>query len=272
MADSRAIAKHDQLMAVHHDLYTSWTALVTGLGADDWGRPTGCPGWDVADNVAHVIGVERACLGDPEPAHDLPDGLDHVRDAFGAYMEVHVDARRGTPPAELVAELELVIARRLEALAAIGPDDLDEPVAGPMGMQAPAVQLLGIRAFDMWIHEQDVRRAVGRPGPLDAPAAQYGLGRMQKGIVRSLPERIDGTGRVEIRVAGLEGGDVAFTLDVGEAAVAPIGAPDATMTFDAAGFVAWGAGRADAPTLADLEVVGDRALAAAVHGAGGITP
>jgi uncharacterized protein (TIGR03083 family) len=36
--------------------------------------------------------------------------------------------------------------------------------------------LLPFRMFDAWVHEQDIRRAVGRPGDLDTPVAERGLG------------------------------------------------------------------------------------------------
>src|SRR3989442_438941 len=38
--------------------------------------------------------------------------------------------------------------------------------------------LLGFRIFDSWVHEQDMRRAVDRPGDLDSPAAAHSLGMM----------------------------------------------------------------------------------------------
>ena len=35
--------------------------------------------------------------------------------------------------------------------------------------------LLPFRIFDSWVHEQDMRRAVDRPGDLDSPAAELSL-------------------------------------------------------------------------------------------------
>jgi uncharacterized protein (TIGR03083 family) len=37
---------------------------------------------------------------------------------------------------------------------------------------------LHIRIFDCWVHEQDIRRAVGRPGNLEGPVARHSVGRI----------------------------------------------------------------------------------------------
>jgi uncharacterized protein (TIGR03083 family) len=38
--------------------------------------------------------------------------------------------------------------------------------------------LLPFRIFDSWVHEQDMRRAVGKAGNLESPAAQLAMGRV----------------------------------------------------------------------------------------------
>ncbi len=35
------------------------------------------------------------------------------------------------------------------------------------------LQLIGFRIFDSWVHEQDMRRAVDRPGDLDSATARF---------------------------------------------------------------------------------------------------
>ena len=56
--------------------------LADSLTVDEWRRPTDLPGWDVKDNISHVAGLEAVILGWPQPHHELPDGLAHVRDIF----------------------------------------------------------------------------------------------------------------------------------------------------------------------------------------------
>jgi large subunit ribosomal protein L31 len=151
------------LLAAHQAIFDGVLAAVDGLDETGWATPTGCPGWDVHDQLAHIVGIERAMLGDPADEVELPDELPHVRNAFGQQVEVAVAARRGRPPAELVAEARETFERRVRFLAAMDAATLGEPLDGPGGMRFKASQMLRTRMFDMTCHEQDVRRAVGRP-------------------------------------------------------------------------------------------------------------
>lgn len=159
----------------------TWGGLLdacSGLAPEQWGTPTELPGWSVKDNVSHVVGVERLLLGEPQPTHPLPESLPHVRKAFGRFMEVHVDLRRGLPGRAVLAELRDVAGRRLAALRALPPSAVDEEFPGITGKPAKLSHLLGIRVFDCWTHEQDVRRALGRPGGLSSDAAAISLRRL----------------------------------------------------------------------------------------------
>ncbi|MDQ1536906.1 MAG: hypothetical protein QOE58_1299, partial [Actinomycetota bacterium] len=61
--------------------------------------------------------------------------------------------------------------------------------------EATAVVLM--RAFDVWVHEQDIRSALDRPGNLDSPAARVFV----NAVMAQLP-------RLVSRDAGLEPGQV----------------------------------------------------------------
>jgi uncharacterized protein (TIGR03083 family) len=147
--------------------------LVTPLSEGEWNRPTECPGWSVRDVVSHVIGMELELLGDPRPIHALPRDLRHVVDEFTRYCEVPVDKRRCHTGPEMTAELEYTIIRRSRALREPRHAPTDE-VRWPMGpytRDIPYHQLLRTRVFDVWTHEQDIRRALRAPGDLDSAAA-----------------------------------------------------------------------------------------------------
>lgn len=68
------------------EVWTSLADACKALAAADWERPTDCPGWTVRDQLSHVIGIERALLGEEPPRGD---GLDppHVKNDFGALNE-----------------------------------------------------------------------------------------------------------------------------------------------------------------------------------------
>lgn len=164
--------------------HTTRTVLALGRDCDpsDFDTPTECPGWTVKDLLSHVVGAERGLLPDAEeePPHELPDDLPHVHHAFARGVEVAVDRRRPVPGPEVVAELAEVLGARSAMLTALRPDDV---VAGPFGKTTP-LELLTVRTFDVWAHEQDLRRALQRPGGIGSPAAAVAVGYVRAGLGR----------------------------------------------------------------------------------------
>jgi uncharacterized protein (TIGR03083 family) len=238
-------------------LAETWSSLGTlaeRLTDEEWSRPTGCPGWTVGDLVAHVAALEAFLLGRREPAHELPADVPHVRSEFGRFMEIGVDRRRRWTRAEVLAELADVTAARLTELRA-WPADPERRVPSPFGKQVPARTLLRLRTFDCYAHEQDIRRAVGRPGHLAGAAADVSWDVIREALARSL------TGAP----VALRFGD--------HTAVVPdeAGAPVATLTTDWSTGLALACGRADADPAA-VGVTGDRRRADEVLAALAVTP
>ncbi|MEV7865269.1 maleylpyruvate isomerase family mycothiol-dependent enzyme [Streptomyces sp. NPDC088124] len=167
-------------MTVHPSLQTyadAWThsieaisELVQPLVEGEWNRRTPCPGWSVRDIVSHVIGLDCEMLGDPRPIHSLPRDLYHVRDDHTRYMEMQVDVRRHHTAPEMTAELEYTIIRRNRQLRNENraPETM---VRAPLGTEQTLETAMRMRAFDIWVHEQDLRSALNRPGNLDSPGA-----------------------------------------------------------------------------------------------------
>lgn len=127
-----------------------------------WAASTDCPDWTVADVYAHVIGVELWMAAGAEALPGAPQ----------TWIDQQVEQRRGTARADLLAELRAVVARREVQLT----DELREPDAPAWwvwsGSNVPFAVQLAARTFDIWTHEQDVRRAVGLPGNLGSAGAQ----------------------------------------------------------------------------------------------------
>lgn len=159
-------------------LATEWATideLCRDLGPDEWDRPTDCPGWTVRDQISHIIGTERMLRGDPAPEPAGPAA--HVRNPIGESNEAWIAARRDRPGAEVLAELREVTAARLEDLRAMTTEDFDREGFTPEG-PGPYRRFMDIRLFDCWEHEQDIRRAVGRPGHLDGPIAAQAIAKV----------------------------------------------------------------------------------------------
>jgi uncharacterized protein (TIGR03083 family) len=176
MPSDRALV--DQLAHV----WASIAELGRTLDEAAWKTPTEVPGWTVQDNLVHVTGIEWMLVGRPRPLHEIPDDLPHVKNDIGRVNELFVDSRRRYRGAEALAEFEAVTAERLAQLRGFGPDDFGAESFTPVG-PGTVRDLLPFRVFDAWVHEQDMRRAVDRPGDLAGPVADVAMGR----IVGALP-------------------------------------------------------------------------------------
>ncbi|HEX6471867.1 MAG TPA: maleylpyruvate isomerase family mycothiol-dependent enzyme [Streptosporangiaceae bacterium] len=262
-------------VAAYEQTVRSMIALAETLAPDDWERPTECPGWTVRDQVSHVVGVERWMLGESDPEHPLPDDIPHVRNDFGRALEVAVDVRRSVPGPKVVDELRDVLDRRLAALPAADPD---RPVTLPSGRPGTYVELMKFRAFDIWTHEQDIRRAVGRPGNLDAPAAERARDIITSGFPFVVGKRAAAAPgqSVTLEVTGPLAGTLHVAVGpdgrAGFADPPPAGnPPTVTLRMDWETYARLASGRITADA-ADVAITGDPDLAHRVLHGMAITP
>ncbi|HVC67518.1 MAG TPA: maleylpyruvate isomerase family mycothiol-dependent enzyme [Acidimicrobiales bacterium] len=248
------------------EVWSSFAAACAGIGAAQWDLPTDCPGWTVKDQLAHVIGVERMVMGDeaPPPLEVVPD---HVRNEFAALNEPWIAARRDTPGPDVLAEFATVTGRRLRELRALSPERFDVVGWSPVG-EVPYREFLVTRVVDCWAHEQDARRALGRPGGRDGAGESAVLDRCATTMAYVVGKRVappDGTA-VRFEVAGALGRRVPVVMDGGRAAVAPDGGPDdptVALVTDQETFWRLGFGRVDADAVlasGQVRVDGDAVL------------
>ncbi len=190
------------LVARLAEVWASMAEVGSGLSEAQWKMPTEVPGWSVQDNLVHITALEAMILGRPDVDHSVPDGLEHVKNDIGRRNEVFVDSRRSQSGIEALTEFCEVTDARLAELHGYGPDDFGRASWTPTG-DGTVRDLLPFRIFDSWVHEQDMRRAVGIPGDLDTPVAAAGLER----IVGALPFIV---GK---RAGTPDGATVVFELD-----------------------------------------------------------
>jgi uncharacterized protein (TIGR03083 family) len=138
-----------------------WSAIIA-LGStfteQEWKTPTDCPDWTVQDQMAHMLGSESRLLGLSVPDH-TPQHTSHVKNDFGQRNEVWVDWYRAWSGAQVLQRFQEVTGERLKVLRAMRPEDFEAPTQTPIGLSTMR-DLLHIRIFDAWAHEQDIRRAV----------------------------------------------------------------------------------------------------------------
>ena len=138
-------------------------ALAGELSGPEWSADTACPGWDVRANLAHVIGTESMLAGVPAPEVEVDPAATHVRNDIGRFNELWVRALAEEQPEEVLRRLRSVTEERLLALRAMGEAEWNAEGFTPAGTDTYG-RFMRIRVFDCWMHEQDIRAAVGRPG------------------------------------------------------------------------------------------------------------
>lgn len=253
-------------------------SLVGPLPEAQWNLPTECPGWSVRDVVSHIIAIETELLGDPRPIHSLPRDLRHVKDDFARHIELPVDKRRCHTAPEMTGELEYTIIRRSRALRSdrYAPTDEVRWPMGPYTRDIPFHQLLRNRVFDVWTHEQDIRRALRVPGDLDTEAARitrdHLVGMLPKAVAKlaaAPPASV-----VAVSVTGPLEFSHTVRVDASgrgvlEELLAP--APDVRISTDWETYARLACGRIDW-RRADVKVEGDEELAQRVLDNFSVTP
>ncbi|KAB2346041.1 maleylpyruvate isomerase family mycothiol-dependent enzyme [Actinomadura rudentiformis] len=261
-------------VAAFEQTVRSTIALAETFAEGDWDLPTECPGWSVKDVVSHIVSVETLLLGeDPAPGHVLPDDLPHVRSDFGRMLETGVDARRPVPGTDVLAELRDVLERRLAALATTDPE---QETMAPTGRMVPYSMFMVFRAFDCWVHEQDIRRAVGRPGNLDAPGAECARMILRPGLPMVVAKRAGASPGQSVEFRIIRPTPTTEYVQVGadgrgRLAGDAAGPPTTTLSMDWETYVRLAAGRC-VPADVEVEIKGDAELGARVLAHLAITP
>ncbi|AXK36843.1 maleylpyruvate isomerase family mycothiol-dependent enzyme [Streptomyces armeniacus] len=215
-------------------------ALLGALDPADWSRPTVCPGWDVHDVVAHLLNDYLRRLSGSRDGHPgavftndetLPSYVNRTNGEF-------VTAARQLSP-RVLTELLGHLGPQLDALWAAqrldAPAALSVSWAAPPGEDVPAWLDIAREYTEHWVHQQQIRDAVGRPGA-DGPDL---LGPVVDAFLRGLPYALrdrggpDGTS-VRFDVTGPAGGTWTAVRSVGRWALATGAAADRAAARDTA--------------------------------------
>jgi uncharacterized protein (TIGR03083 family) len=124
---------------------------------------------------------------------------------------------------------------------------------------------LQIRVLDCWLHEQDMRRAVDRPGHTAGPAAEHTIDRLLRTIPILVGKRAatpEG-GAVIIDISGDVCRRVVCEVNGGRAAIVDTAThePLTTIRIDSDTFIVLATGRRGAQSIAErIEITGDVSL------------
>lgn len=251
-------------------------ALLRTLEPDDWDKPTDLPGWNVRYVAAHLAHLESVLAGNPQAEVDVPPA-DHIKGPMNFFTESGPLARAGWSTDQIIDEIESAAAKRREALGAMMPLDATAPGDGFAAMIGWDIgTLLSNRAIDHWMHQQDIRRAIGRPGGLDGLGGAHVLRSFSRSLPYVLGKRVGAPAgsSVVLEITGEQETTVAARMgDDGRASMLDAPPDDATVSLamDFETFIILAGGRR-APDQVMTTVTGDASLADAVLENLAVTP
>lgn len=216
---ARPVARPDQqlveLVEVWRRACTDFVNLVRDLRAEQGDLPTDLAGWSVRDVVAHTAHLEAVLAGSPEETVHVEEAP-HLVGMMSYYTEQGVLARRARDLGSLADEIERAVATRHAALLVDPPTDPSgaaPKTPGDIGWDLGT--LLSNRPLDVWVHEQDIRRAINRPGGYDSPAAAHTLRVFGRALPMIVGKRVKPAPGALIRLVVPEAG-LSWTVQVGE--------------------------------------------------------
>jgi len=257
-------AEKDRIVGLLGQEWSGIADLLGGLPDEAW-TATALPGWTVHDTLSHMIGTERTLAGaEHPPAPEAGDSPDHVRNDIGRLNEAWVLALRNRPHADLLADFRAITAERLASLRAMSAAEFSAPSWTPAG-QATYARFMKIRIFDCWMHDQDIRAAVARPGNESGPIAEQALAEvlLALGYIVGKRGRAPDGSSVRIELTGPIERDLNVVVDGRAKLVESIGGePTASLRLSSSLFLRLAGGREDAEAaLGRIELGGDTALA-----------
>ncbi|MEU6258233.1 maleylpyruvate isomerase family mycothiol-dependent enzyme [Streptomyces sp. NPDC047043] len=168
-----------------------YAAAVAGLKAllpeadGRWGTPV-VHDWDVHATLAHLLAADEPLAGRLGiaarlPASPVPEGASW-EDAWNRRSADVIEHEHGRSPEETVADWSAQAAALLASPEARDPQ-LAATATTLMGVRLPVADHFVVRAFEVWIHTDDIGRALGLAVP--PPPAEH-LGQLVRLAARIL--------------------------------------------------------------------------------------
>ena len=153
------------------------------LSEDQWGMPSACTGWSVADVVGHLLfvykdrcfdWVSRGLLGDTS----APEGFPFLGNISMSDRDKHIfdDAKRYSSEygSDLLPAFKSYVRKVDQLWGTLNPDDLDMPMYGRLGIQPIASSTIRIPITETAMHHWDIRsRLHPETASLSSDSATY---------------------------------------------------------------------------------------------------
>ena len=261
-------------MAVWWEAVDSFSRVLEHVGEDQWAPPTDLPGWDVHAVAAHTAHLESLLAGRRHEEVDIGDAP-HAIGTMGRFTEQGVVVRRDESPDAVITEIRESTTARHTQLLADPPTDPSAPAPGLFGAIGWSTGLLlRNRPLDVWMHEQDVRRALDLPGNLDSAPALHSASYLMESLPFIVGKRAQAPAGAVVRleVDGHEPVSAVVGEDGrGRTAAPDDGEPAVTLGMDRETWIVLAGGRRPAEPGV-VRITGDADLGARVVAGLRVTP
>ena len=238
--------------------------LLRGASEAEWEQEI-VPRWRLREVAAHLVTTDEGTLtGRVFSAGLTSKGDAQMISKIEAWNDRHVGRWADRPVPEILAGLEKW-SKRLERFARAFPSFLGRPaIITPFG-KVSLLWLTSLRVYDEWVHDEDIRRALGRPSD-DAPSSIAPVAKMvAAGIPVQTTIRIPKGRLGKVSLVFEDGGIPAVGVDLG-ARTYGFGVPgtDAMVTGRTAAIAMIAAHRdpwRESEAAGSLKVEGDREVA-----------
>lgn len=272
------MADHRVAVAVLEEEWGAIEGLISGLDAQEMATPSCLPGWSVADVIAHIVGTELMLAGEQPPEPDdaanppakppanppaSPSG-NAPANPIAEINELWVRPMRKLTPQQLVDRYRAATSARIKSLKSMTTADFANETMTPVGM-APYSRFMEIRVFDCWMHEQDIRYALDKPGHDSGQAAEMSISEIVGGLGLLVGKRAgapDGSS-VTITLTGPVSRTIHVKVDGRAAVVDKLDGPArAGLMLDSNLFTRLAGGRVEPQKhLSEITMTGDQKLA-----------
>jgi uncharacterized protein (TIGR03083 family) len=158
------------LVPLFPGLHSQLMTLLRGLSPEDWNRPTACPLWSVKDIVAHLLDtcLRRLSFGrdhlDPSPDRPITaygDLVVYLNELNARW----VAATRRLSPGVLIDIMDLAGPQLHQYFSSLDPQNTATfGVAWAGQEESPVWFDIGREYTERWLHQQQIREAVGADG------------------------------------------------------------------------------------------------------------
>ncbi len=166
--------------------------LLSQLEPEEWHKPTICPGWSVKDIVLHLLGDDIGRLSRNRDAFDdstlmntypILSSWNDLVTYINKRNELWVQATRRMSNRLVCTFLSLTGEETYQYFSFLDLYDLGEPVSWAGPNPAPVWLDIAREFTERWVHQQQIRDAVGKPGLKD----RYFFAPVLETFVRALP-------------------------------------------------------------------------------------